>query len=327
MASITRISIGRPVATAMLYLILVVLGLVSLRSLPVDLLPRIEFTQLTVWTSYPNVGPEEIEQILTDPIENAVSGLPNLERVTSRSEEGFSRISLEFGRGTNIDEAANDLRASLDRLRDELPIEAEPPQIWKLDLDRAEVVSLAVTSTRPMHELTRVIEDDLSRRFEQIPGVGTIELRGEIQREIRVELLRDRLLAAGLTALDVQEALQRENLTAPGGNVKDGTADLYVRATGEYQNLDEIARTVIAQRAGLPVRVQDVARVSDDFEDVRWMVEVNGMPSVSLGVQKQSGANTVAVADRVTEEVRRINEERDDVHLSVIAESSKINVQ
>ena len=165
MASLTEVSIRRPVATTMVFLILVVLGIVSFRALPVDLLPEVELTQLTVRVRYPNVGPEEIEQIITDPIENEVSGLPNLERITSQSEEGSSRVRLEFARGTNIDEAANDLRAALDRLRDVLPVEADPPQIFKLDLDRVEVVSLAVTSTRDLEELTRLLERDLARRF------------------------------------------------------------------------------------------------------------------------------------------------------------------
>ncbi len=174
MASITDISIRRPVATSMVFLILIVIGVVSFRSLPVDLLPKIEFTQLSVVVGYPNVGPEELEQIVTDPIENAVAGLPNLERVTSSSEEGRAWVRLEFGRGTNIDEAANDLRSALDRVRDSLPAEAEPPRIFKFDLDRVEVVSLAATSTRDLQDLTQILENDIAQRFEQINGVGAI---------------------------------------------------------------------------------------------------------------------------------------------------------
>jgi len=306
----------------MLYLILIVVGAASLRSLPVDLLPRVEFTQLTVRTVYPNVGPAEIEQIITDPIENAVSGLPNLERVTSRSEEGRSWVRLEFGRGTNVDEAANDLRAALDRIRDSLPVEAELPEILKLDLDRVEVVSLAVTATRDLDEVTRLLEQDIARRFKQIPGVGSIEVRGGIYRQIRVDLDRDRLKAAGLTALDVQAALARENLTLPGGTVKGGLGDLYVRALGEYRSLDEIARTVVASVEGLPIRVQDVAEVRDDYEDVLYLAEVNGLPSVALGIQKQSGANTVKVAEAIRREVERLNAERDDLHLTVVSDQS-----
>ncbi|HWM89451.1 MAG TPA: efflux RND transporter permease subunit, partial [Thermoanaerobaculia bacterium] len=296
MAGITALSIRRPVATAMAFLILIVVGIVALRSLPVDLLPEIEFTQLTVRIQYPNVGPQEIEEIITDPIENAVSGLPNLERITSESEEGSSRVRLEFSRGTNVDEAANDLRAALDQLRDDLPVEAEPPEILKLDLDRVEVVSIAATSTRDLQSLTRILEEELARRFEQIPGVGAIEVRGGVYREIRVELDRDRLKGAGLTALDVQAALRAENVTLPGGNVKSGFSDLYVRGRGEYRSVDQIARTTIAEVGGKPIRVQDVALVRDGYEDLRNMTEINGVPSVGLGIQKQSGANTVAVA-------------------------------
>ncbi|MEJ2084200.1 MAG: efflux RND transporter permease subunit [Acidobacteriota bacterium] len=320
---LTEVSIQRPVATTMAYLILIVLGIVSFRVLPIDLLPKVEFTQLTVRVDYPNVGPEEVEQIITDRIENAVAGLPNLERVTSRSEEGSSRVRLEFARGTNIDEAANDLRAALDGLRDVLPIEASTPRVFKLDLDRIEVVSLAVTTTRDLEEATRILEDELARRFEQIPGVGAIDIRGGVYREIRVELDRERLRATGLTALDVQEALARENVTLPTGTVKSGLEDLYIRSLGEYRTLEQIALTVVATPRGRPVRVRDVGQVRDAYEDVRYLVEMNGVPAISLGIQKQSGGNTVEVARAVRREAERINEDRDDFHLTVVVDQSE----
>jgi hydrophobic/amphiphilic exporter-1 (mainly G- bacteria), HAE1 family len=307
----------------MVFLGLIVVGVVSLRSLAVDLLPEVEFTQLSVRTRYPNVGPREIEQIITDPIENAVAGLPDLERVTSRSQEGMSWVRLDFGRGTNVDEAANDLRAALDRLRGELPVEAEPPEILKLDLDRVEVVSLAVTSTRGLEELTRILERDIARRLDQIPGVGSLEVRGGIYRRIRVDVRRDRLKAAGLTVLDLQDALVRENVAAPGGSVQAGLTDIYVRPEGEFESVGQIAATVVRTVGGRPIRVGDVAEVKDDYEDPLFLVEVNGVPAVMLGVQKQSGSNTVAVSDRVREEAERINAERDDLHLTVITDQSQ----
>lgn len=318
----THTAIRRPVATTMLYLMLIVIGFVSLRSLPIDLLPEVEFTQLTVRVRYSNVGPEEIEQIVTDPIENVLSGLPDLERMTSESEEGSSRVRLEFSRGTDIDEAANEVRAALDRVRDELPPEADPPEILKLDLDRIEVVSIFATSTRSLADLTHILEEDMARRLEQIPGVGSIGLRGGVYREIRVDLDRDRLNAAGLTAIDVQQAIGAENVTLPGGNVKSGFADLYVRGTGEYRSIEEIAQTVVATVGGHPIRVRDVAAVRDGYGDVDFLAEVNGVPSVTLGIQKQSGANTVAVADGIRREVEKINDERDDLHLTIFADQS-----
>jgi HAE1 family hydrophobic/amphiphilic exporter-1 len=323
MAALTNTAIRRPVATAMAFLILIVLGVVSFRALPVDLLPEIEYTQLSVRVNYPNVGPEEIEQLVTDRVENAVSGLPNLERVTSESEEGRSRVRLEFGRGTNVDEAANDLRAALDRVREELPEDIEPPEILKFDLDRVEVVSIAATSTRDLEELTRILERDVTRRFEQVPGVGALEVRGAVRREIRVELERDRLIATGLTALDVRDALARDNVTLPGGNVKEGLSDLYIRSLGEYRTLGEIGRTVVAEANGLAIRVEDVATVTDGYEDVGYLVEINGVPAVSFGIQKQSGANTVAVSQAIREEIERVNAERDDLHLTVYFDQSE----
>ena len=323
MASLPRLSLRRPVATLMAYLILMVVGVVSFLNLPVDLLPRIEFTQLTVRVRYPNVGPQEIEQIITNRIENVVAGLPNLERVNSLSEEGFSRVRLDFARGTNLDEAANDLRAALDRVRDELPLEAEPPEILKLDLDNVEVLSLVATSTRHLEELTRILDRELSRRLKQVPGVGSVELTGGVYRQIRVDLQRERLRAAGLTALDVEEALARDNLTVPGGNVKSGLSDLYVRPMAEYQTVAEVERTVIRTVDGRPIRVGDVAQVIDGYQDVRYLVEVNGVPSVTVTIQKQSGANTVDVARRLRQEVERINQEREDIHLTISSDSSE----
>jgi HAE1 family hydrophobic/amphiphilic exporter-1 len=320
---LTEVSVHRPVATTMVYLIMIVLGIVSFRILPIDLLPKVEFTQLTVRVDYPNVGPEEVEQIITDRVENAVAGLPNLERVTSQSEEGSSRVRLEFARGTDIDEAANDLRAALDGLRDELPIEASTPRVFKLDLDRIEVVSLAVTSTRDLEAVTRMLEEELARRFEQIPGVGAIDIRGGVYREIRVELDRDRLQATGLTALDVEQALVRENVTLPTGTVKSGLDDLYIRSLGEYRSLEEIELTVVATPGGRPIRVRDIGQVRDTYEDVRYLVEMNGVPAISLGIQKQSGGNTVEVARAVLREAERINAERQDLHLTVVVDQSE----
>jgi HAE1 family hydrophobic/amphiphilic exporter-1 len=322
MRSLWDVAIRRPVATAMFYLVIVTIGIVGLRYLPVDLLPKIEFPRLAVWVGYPNVGPEEIESIITDPLENALSGIPNLERMTSSSTEGRSVVRLEFARGTDLDEAANDIRAALDRLRNDLPLEATPPGIWKFDPNAREIVTISATSTRDLEQLTRVLEREIAKRFEQIPGVGSIEVGGGIYREIQVQLRRDRLKAAALTAQDVQRALANENVQLPGGNVKEGLADRYVRTLGEFESVDEIAAAVVANRDGGAVRVRDVAEVVDGYEDVRRMAELNGVPVVRIGIQKQSGANTVAVAEAIREEVDRINADRSDIHLTVISDQS-----
>jgi len=316
-------SIRRPVATAMTFLAILVVGIVSFRYLPVDLLPEIEYPRVTVYTNYPNVGPEEIEKIITDPVANAVSGVPNVERMTSSSDEGGSRVNLEFAQGTDLNAAANDVRASLDRIRDDLPVEAEPPGIWKFDPNSQEIVSIAVESSRDMESLTRLLERDLGRRFEQVPGVGTLNIRGGIYREVQVNIKRDRLRAYDMSAAEVQQAIAQSNTALPGGNVKEGLNDLYVRTQGEYDSLDEIRRTVIARVEGSPVRVSDVATVVDGYEDLQRITELNGVPVVRLEIQKQSGANTVTVAENIREEVERINAGRSDVSLTVVSDQSQ----
>jgi HAE1 family hydrophobic/amphiphilic exporter-1 len=320
--ALTDTAIRRPVATTMLYSIVITFGLVGYFYLPVDLLPAIELPRLSVNVSYSNVGPEEMETIITEPLENALSGIPNLDRMTSQSEEGNSRVTLEFGRGTNVDEAANDVRAALDRLRDDLPVEAEAPTIWKFDPDASDIVTLSAMSTRDLAATTRLLEREIAQRFEQIPGVGAITVSGGVYREIQVRLLRDRLRASGLTGADVRDALARENIQLPGGNVREGVQDLYIRTVGEYQSLDEIADTVVAMREERPIRVSDVAEVVDGYEDVNNLAEVNGTPVIRLRIQKQSGANTVLVAERIREEAALINAHRSDLRLLIDSDQS-----
>src|SRR6056297_509067 len=319
---ITETSIKRPIATTMVYMIVLVLGVVGFRYLPVDLLPPIEYPRLSVQVSYPNVGPEEIETIITDQLENALSGVANVEEMTSQSEEGSSWVSLNFSQNTNLDEAANDVRAALDRVRRSLPDEADNPRVRKFDPNDSPIVILGAQTTRSLDELTLILEEEITSRLEQISGVGAIDVWGGIDREIRVDLKRDRLAASGLTAIDVQNAIVAENNTLPGGNVKDGLTQLYVRTLGEFTDINQISETIINRVDGRPIRVRDVATVRDAFEDVGRVVRINDEPMIRMGIRKQSGANTVAVSEGIQREVDRINSERDDINLMVVIDQS-----
>ncbi|REL39070.1 AcrB/AcrD/AcrF family protein [Rhodohalobacter sp. SW132] len=319
---ITETSVKRPIATAMVYLIVIVLGITGFRYLPVDLLPPIEYPRLSVSVDYPNVGPEEIETIITDQLENALSGVANLEEVTSTSSEGQGRVNLNFSRNTNLDEAANDVRAALDRVRRSLPEEADPPRVRKFDPNDSPIVIVGAQSTRQLDELTRILERDISKRLEQIPGVGAIDVWGGVYREIRVDLKRDRLTASGLTAQDVRNAIVAENNTLPGGNVRDGFSELYVRTLGEYTNVGQIAETIITVMDGKPVRVRDVADVVDDYQDIGRLVSINDEPMIRMGIRKQTGANTVEVSAGIERELERINSEREDLNLMIVINQS-----
>jgi len=321
--NITKIAVNRPIATTMVFLIIIVLGIMGFRLLPVDLLPPIEYPMLSISTSYPNVGPEEIETIITDRVENAIASVPNIEQVRSTSQEGRSRVRLEFSQGTDIDAAANDVRAALDRIRDDFPPEVEPPRLWKFDPDNFPVVILGAQSDRGMEELTRILEREISQRFEQIPGVGSVDVWGGIYREIQIRLKRDRLASSRLSALDVQSALRRENITLPGGDMREGISDTYIRTRGEFESLEQIASTIITVVDGRPIRVGDVAEVVDWYEDVHRLVQIDGRPMIRLGIRKQSGANTVAVAEDARAVMEQIDRERDDIDLMVVIDQSE----
>lgn len=320
--SLSAKSVKRPIATTMVYLIVITLGLLGFRMLPVDLLPPIEYPRLTVATDYDNVGPEEMEMIITDQIENALAGVPNVEEMTSSSNEGRSWVSLNFTQNTNLDEATNDVRAALDRVRRNLPQEVEAPRIWKFDPNNTPIVVIGARSDRELSELTRILEREISKRFEQIPGIGAIDVWGGVYREIKVDLKRERLISAGLTANDVVSAIGQENLNRPGGNIKEGLNDLYVRTLGEFESPEEVGEAIITTVDGAPVRVKDVAEVRFGYEDIGRYVEIEGRPTIRMGLRKQTGANTVAVANAVHEEVERINLSRNDMELKVITDES-----
>ena len=245
----------------------------------------------------------------------------------SLSEEGFSRVRLDFARGTNIDEAANDLRAALDRVRDDLPLEAEPPEILKLDLDNVEVLGLVATSTRHLEELTRILEREIARRLKQIPGVGSIELT---RRHLPAGAGGPAARSAAGGGADRRSTSSRRwpARTSPcrAATSRAACRDLYLRplARVPHRGGDRPHRGHARSTAG-PVRVGDVAEVVDGYEDVRYLAEVNGVPSVTMGIQKQSGANTVEVAERLRAEVERINGERDDIHLTVFSDSERVH--
>lgn len=321
--ALTETSIRRPVATSMVFLIVIVLGVMGFRFLPVDLLPPIEYPQLTVSTDYPNVGPEEIENIITERIENALAGVPGVERTRSQSEEGNSRVTLEFAQGVNIDAAANDVRAALDRVRDDLPDEADAPRIWKFDPNNFPIVIVGANSDKDLAELTVLLEREVTRRFEQINGVGSIDIWGGINREVKVDIKRDRLIASGLSTDEVVQAISQENINLPGGNVNNGTQRLYVRTLGEYESIEQIANTIITVVDNKPIYIKDVAEVTFGYEDLDRVVTIDKKPMVRFGIRKQTGANTVAVAEEIRKEVDRINAERTDLNLFVTVDQSQ----
>src|SRR6266850_2062760 len=283
--SIPRLAIHRPVTMFMLSGVIVLLGVVSLSKLPVDLMP--EFTQptITVNTNYPNVGPLEIEELITRPIEQSVSAVAGITRVDSSSREGGSNVRLNFAWGTNLDAAADDVRSRLDRVRGRLPEEADPPTIFKADSNAQAIMQIGVEGDYDPVTLRELAENDLSPRLERAPGVAAVTINGGLRRQIHVDLSKEKITALNLSVDRVVQALRSENQNLPLGQIDQGDSTYLVRSQGQFATIDDIANLVVLTRQDVPVYLRDVAEVKDSTEDRRQFLRINGdVPGVKLTV-------------------------------------------
>ncbi len=322
MAGIARFAVHRPVFTCMATCIVVILGAVSLLRLPIDLMPDITYPTLSIRTEYENAGPQEVETLITRPIEQAVAAVPGVEEMSSASVEGRSDVRVSFVWGTDLDAAANDLRDRLDRVIPTLPEEADRPMLRKFDLASAPVLILGASSRLDPVQMQTLLEHDVRYRIERIPGVAALNIWGGLEREIHVNLRADRLQALAIPLDEIVARLEAANVTLPAGVVETRAMEIAIRTPGEFRSLEEIGATVAAVRDGAPVRLRDIADIEDAWSRVTRIVRVNGEPGVRLSVNKQSGANTVEVASRVLEELDRINRDLPQLRLRAIIDTS-----
>lgn len=318
-----ELSLRRPIFITVVFLIVVILGGVSFTRLPVDLMPDVTFPAMSVSSGYSNVGPEEIEELVTIPLERALSSTPGLQQITSSSSEGTSSIRLNFVWGTDVDAAADEVRTRVDRVRGQLPQDATTPTIFKFDVNALPIMQLGVSSMLPDLEVRRFIEDEVVYRLERIPGVAQAQINGGLRREIHVELNREKLNALRLTPSMVISAIRRDSLNEPVGPVIEGDFETLMRTQAEYRNIEEIRRTMVARRQGRPIYIGDLAEVLDTNQEIRSITRINGRTGVQLGIVKQSGANTVQAARGVREEINRINRELPQVQINILSDSSE----
>jgi HAE1 family hydrophobic/amphiphilic exporter-1 len=283
----------------MFFLALLVLGLISASKMPIDLFPQVTYPAINVSTSYSGAGPEEIEQLITIPVEQAVSTINQVKSITSTSQEGSSWVTVNFNWGLNLDEATNDIRSSLDRIKARLPEDAGVPTIFKYDPSASPVLTLGLSGKMDEASLRQLADNDLSYQLQKVDGVARVEVRGGRNREIRVFLKQERLQTLGITAEQVATILKNENAMLPAGHLAVGVGDFLLRTKGEFQNLDEIKNLVIAVRDDIPIYLKDLAEVTEGLEATTSLVRIDGQPGIVLSVQKRSGYNTVAVADQI----------------------------
>ncbi|HET6946740.1 MAG TPA: efflux RND transporter permease subunit [bacterium] len=307
--NLIRTAVTRPIGTLMAFAIVVLLGITSLLGLPLDLLPELSFPSLSISTEYPGAGPEEVENLVTRVLEETVSTAVGVEDVFSNSSEGSSRVTVTFPFGTDLNAAAADVRVAIERARRRLPEAASTPIVFKFDPSQSPIMQLGLVSGSPEVgpvELRQIAEDQLQFRLERVSGVAAVTVSGGVRRRVLVEMDPVRMQAFALSEREIMTALAGANLVAPGGQVIEGTRRLGLRVLSQYQDLGQIERTVVTVHGGVPVYVSDVARVSQGEEERTSLVRVNGQPGVLVQVQRQSGANTVAVSDRIQREVRDV---------------------
>ena len=296
---LAEISVRKPVTTLMIYVAVIVLGLMSLTRLGLDLMPKLEIPAISVITAYEGAGPEEIETLLTKPIEDVMSTISGVDEVMSVSKEGLSTVTLKFKWGENIDTSLNDVREKLDSIRERLPDEAENPMTFKFDLDMIPIGIIAVTARESYANLQDIVDKQIVDPLKRVNGVAAATARGGLERQIRVDIDSSRLAAFNISASQIQTVLAAQNMSLPGGNIRTGYKDYLLRTPEEFSNPKEVAEVVIAERNGIPVKLKDVAEVSDFFKEKTIDVRVNGKTSMAIMIQKQSGGNTVDVARAV----------------------------
>jgi len=297
-------SVNKPVTILMIALIIVVLGGLFFGKLGLDLLPEIKYPVVSVVTTYPGVSSEDVEEVLTKPIEDAVSTVQHVKSIKSFSQEGLSGVMIEFNWGTNIDSAAQDVKDKLSLIQDFLPADADSPLVVKLDVKAMPVLGYGVSSENlDTLKLRQLLEDNIKDKLERLDGVASVQIMGGRQREILVSLDKSLLESYGLTQSQVVRTLRGENINISGGHIVEGIQEFTLRTIGEYKNLEEIKNTVLCVKAGAPVYLKDVAKIIDTYKEERSYSRTNKRDSVLLLINKQSGSNTKEVADRVIKEL------------------------
>jgi HAE1 family hydrophobic/amphiphilic exporter-1 len=324
--SIPRFAIERPVMMTMLSCIIVLLGAISLSRLPVDLLPDISQPTINVRVNYTGVGPLEIEELITRPLEQQLSAVSGLEQMNSESQEGNGRVTMNFTWGHDLNEAMDDIRTRIDRVRGRLPEDAEPPVISKFDPNTMPIMGLGVESVDGALnrvQLRELAENVLSPRIERVSGVAAVTVGGGLRRQIHVELSREKITALDLSVDRVVNVLRTENQNIPIGEVFRGDRAFLLRSQGQFETLDQIRELVVLTRDGVPVYMKDIAEVKDTTEDNRSVLRINGRPGVRMQVTKQSGTNTVLTAQGVRSEIERINREVPGIRLTLLDDQAK----
>ena len=325
--NLPEFGVKRPVTNLMIFSAILIVAFYSLSRLGIDMMPEIEPPVISVVASYPGASPEDVEIKVTEPLENQLATTPGLDKLTSRSLEGASLITLKFKWGTNLDTASNDIRDRIElakRVLPDIPDEMDNPFIFKFNTAMMPILFIGVTAQQSYPELYDLIDKKVGDALRQLPGVGTVQLYGGLERQINVWINRERLEGYGFSILDIQNAIKQENITQPLGSIKSGLTDYFLRLPGEFATPEELNLVILGKRDGRSVYLKDVARVQDSFKEITMKVRINRRQGLMMSIQKQTGVNTVEVAQRVKDTLKGLKGSLPkDVKMFIIFDTSQ----
>lgn len=320
--NLSKFAVKRPVTITMIVLMIVILGIVSLSGLPIDLFPEIEIPVAVVATSYSGAGPQEIENLISKRIEGAVATVGNIDKVSSISSQGSSLVIAQFDFGTDMDFAALEIREKVDLVKGALPDDANQPIVIKMDPNAMPIVQIALSNNGNLAGLQSLAEDTFQQRFERLEGVASVSISGGLVDEIRVEVDPWKLSDYGLNMGQLSQILASSNMNLPGGTAKDGGLELSIRVMGEFSSVEEIRNLPISLNSGAMITLGDVADVELTHKDISSISRTNGKDSINMSIQKQSGGNTVQVADKINREVEKLKKEYPNIDIEMVLDSS-----
>lgn len=317
-------SVRKPISTALIFVAVIVFGLFSLNNLAIDQLPEMDLPAISVVTTYQGANAEDVENNITRRIEDGLNTVSNLKEITSKSSDGVSLVSLEFEWGTNLDEASNDIRDALGRLTDFMPDDAEEPILFRFSSSMMPIMSFAITAEESYPALNKILEEQFSNRLSRIDGVGSVSIMGAPVREIQVNVDPVKLEAYGLSVEQIGGIIAQENINTSGGTLDIGNHTYNIKADGEFNSSDDLKTILISNLGGQEVYLQDIAEIKDTLEEETLDERLNGQKGVRVMIQKQSGANTVKIVEKVKKMLPEIERNLpSDVTIHVLGDSSK----
>lgn len=303
---IAKLSVLRPIAMSMVIILMLILGAVSMRGMPVDLFPELTFPIVAVTTTYEGAGPEEIENLISSPLEDAMSTLPNVESVTSISRTGGSLVLVSFTWGTDMDFASLDMRERIDSVRDFLPPGANLPRVLRFNPSDLPIVQLAITDpSGKMTKAKQLAEQDIEPQLSSVDGIASISVEGGAENEVRITLDPNALSSFDISIDQLQQIIASENLNLPGGSLTDQNQNLPIRITGEYQSILDIQTLPIPTSKGV-IQLDQLGEVKETLQPTSQLSYLNGEPAVGMSILKQSGSNTVTVANNIEKKLDEI---------------------